>query len=327
MVNQRISLEEATRRTTNFFVERGCREEVALSVARALVGAEAIGLRGHGLSRLPSYATMLDKGKIDGQAVPTSTTSAPGVIVIDAASGFAYPAIDLAIDKLSDLCRRQGIAAAAIRHSSHSGAAGLHVERLAARGLVSLFFANTPAAIAPWGGRTAVFGTNPIAFGVPRRNGTPLIVDLSVSKVARGNILAAKQRGDKIPEGWALDIGGNPTCDPSAALEGTMLPMGDAKGSALALVVEILAGCLVGAHLAFEASSFLDGEGPPPGTGQLFFAMDPTAFGHSTFGERVEALVAAIESQQGARLPGSRRLLARKKSLEHGIEVPRELML
>src|SRR5690606_19350669 len=116
-----------------------------------------------------------------------------------------------------------------------------HVERLAERGLAGFAFGNSPAAIAPWGGKTGVFGTNPIAFAAPRKDGPPLVVDLSLSRVARGKIMVASQTGEPIPEGWALDADGRPTTDPKAALAGTMVPIGEAKGAALALVVEILA--------------------------------------------------------------------------------------
>ena len=167
------------------------------------------------------------------------------------------------------------MAAASIHRSHHCGAAGHPVERLAEAGLVAIMFVNTPSAIAPWGGSKAVFGTNPIAFACPLPGRAPLVIDLSLSKVARGNIMTAKQRGEKIPEGWALDAAGKPTTDPDAALAGTMVPMGDAKGTALALMVELLAAGLTGANFAAEASSYLDDKGPPPGTGQLIVAFDP----------------------------------------------------
>jgi (2R)-3-sulfolactate dehydrogenase (NADP+) len=178
-------------------------------------------------------------------------------------------------------------------------------------------FANTPAAIAPWGGAKAVFGTNPIAFACPLPGKPPIVVDLSLSKIARGNILAAKQKGEKIPRGWALDAQGEPTTDPDAALAGTMLPLGDAKGTPLILMVELLAAGLTGANFAAEASSFLDDKGPPPGTGQLIIAFDPAALGGSA--EHWARLIASIEAQAGTRLPGSRRLAARRKAGRDGL--------
>ena len=195
------------------------------------------------------------------------------------------------------------------------------------RGIVALIFANTPAAIAPWGGRKGVFGTNPIAFACPLPEGPPIVVDLSLSKVARGNILAAKQRGERIPEDWALDETGKPTSDPEAALKGTMLPLGDAKGTALALMVELLAAGLTGASYAADASSFLDDKGGPPGTGQLIVALDPAAFGGADAVARFGALAAMIEAQAGARLPGRRRLALREKARREGLPIADALLL
>jgi (2R)-3-sulfolactate dehydrogenase (NADP+) len=293
----------------------------ARSVARALVAAEVDGLKGHGLSRVPTYAAQAQAGKIDGFATPASARPRPGVLAVDAAHGFAFPALDLAVAELPALARSQGLAAAAIRRSHHAGAAGLPVERLAESGLVAMLFANTPAAIAPWGGSVGVFGTNPIAFACPLPEGGPVVVDLSISKVARGNILAAKQRGEAIPAGWALDRDGQPTTDADAALQGTMLPLGDAKGTALALMVELLAAGLTGANFATEASSFLDAEGPPPGTGQLILAFDPAAFGGEGALARFGRLAQAIEAQPGARLPGSRRHALRAAAARDGLTV------
>lgn len=296
-----------------------CRTDAdnAKSVARALVAAEAEGQKGHGLSRVPSYAAQAKVGKVDGFAKPVLEWRRPAAAVVDAGNGFAYPALDLSLAALPDAARANGIAAAGVNRSHHCGVAGHPVERLSEQGLVALMFANTPAAIAPWGGAKAVFGTNPIAFACPLPGKPPIVVDLSLSKVARGNILAAKQKGEKIPEGWALDAAGKPTTDASAALAGTMLPLGDAKGTALALMVELLAAGLTGANFASDASSFLNAEGPPPGTGQLLIAFDPQAFGGTL--DHFAALAGAIEAQPGARLPGARRLAAREKAAREGV--------
>jgi (2R)-3-sulfolactate dehydrogenase (NADP+) len=298
----------------------------ARCVARALVAAEADGLKGHGLSRVASYAAQARAGKVDGFARPTVARPRPATVAVDAACGFAFPAIEAALSALPEPARQHGIAAAAIRRSHHCGAAGHPVERLAEAGFVALMFANTPAAIAPWGGSQAVFGTNPIAFACPLPGRPPVVVDLSLSKVARGNIWAAQQKNDSIPDGWALDSAGRPTSDPTAALAGTMLPLGDAKGTALALMVELLAAGLTGANFAAEASSFLDAEGPPPGTGQLIVAFGVNAFGIGDATARFGALAAAVEQQPGARLPGTRRLAARAKARAEGIQIEERLV-
>jgi len=299
-------------------------EANAKSVARALVGAEAEGQKGHGLSRVPSYAAQAKAGKVDGFAKPSLAWRRPAAAVVDAKHGFAYPAIELALDALPNAARQHGIAAAAITRSHHCGVVGHPVERLAGEGLLALMFANTPGAIAPWGGAKAVFGTNPIAFGCPLPGKPPIVVDLSLSKVARGNILAAKQKGETIPGGWALDADGKPTTDPNAALAGTMLPLGDAKGTALALMVELLAAGLTNANFAADASSFLDAKGPPPGTGHLLIAFDPAAFGGTL--DHFAALAASIEAQPGARLPGARRLAAREKAKRDGVTMSKALL-
>jgi (2R)-3-sulfolactate dehydrogenase (NADP+) len=319
-----LSLAETTVWVAAAFERYGCSKDNAQSVARALVAAEADGLKGHGLSRVPTYLQMVRSGKIDGKARPSTTRPRHAVLAIDAACGFAYPAIDLAVSELPELASEHGIAVASIYRSNHCGAAGLPCEVLARSGLVVLLFANTPSAIAPWGGRQPVFGTNPIAFAAPLEGRHPAVVDIALSKVARGSIVAAKQRGEAIPEGWALDIEGNSTIDPAKALLGTMIPLGDAKGAALAFMVEILAACVPGANLAFEASSFLNGEGPPA-TGQLILAIDPVAFGHGRFTERMATLIAAIERQSGARLPGARRLANRARAERDGITIPPEI--
>lgn len=317
----RLSLAQAEEKVAALFVEAGASAANAASVAQALVMAEAEGLKGHGLSRVPTYLAMLRSGKIDGRAVPIARQPRPGVLAIDAAHGFAYPAIDLAVVELPDIARSQGVVAAPIRRSGHCGAAGLHVERLAEQGLVALLFANTPGAIAPWGGSKPVFGTNPIAFAAPLPGREPLVIDMALSKVARGPIVAAKQKGEAIPEGWALDAAGKPTTDAAAALAGTMLPLGEAKGATLAMMVEILAAALVGTHFAFQASSFLDDKGGPPDTGQLILAIDPASMGGNWFAERMRLLAHAIEEQPGTRLPGVRRLGLRARARAEGIEV------
>ncbi|MCA0316654.1 MAG: Ldh family oxidoreductase [Proteobacteria bacterium] len=322
----RVSLDVARSWVARIFTENGANAEAAASVAAALVRAESEGLKGHGLSRIPTYLVMLRSGKIDGRAVPTAKRVRAATLMVDAANGFAYPAVDLALKELPAIVAETGIAAAAIARSNHAGALGAHVEALADKGLIALFFANTPEAIAPAGGTKAVYGTNPIAFACPLPGRPAVVVDLALSTVARGNIVAAAQKGEPIPEGWALDIEGNPTTDAAKALKGTMVALGGPKGTALALMVEVLAAALTGAHLAFEASSFLDDKGPPPGTGQTILAIDPAGFGHGAFGERIAALAGAIEAQAGARLPGQRRLALRQKAAADGIVLPADLV-
>jgi len=300
--------------------------ENADCVARALVAAEIDGQKGHGFSRVAAYAAQARSGKVDGRATPQIARAGSALVAVDARNGFAFPAIAAAIDDLARLAPETGIAGAAIRRSHHCGQLGAHVEALAERGLAALMVANTPKAMAPWGGSQALFGTNPIAFAAPRKAAPPLVIDLSLSKVARGKVMAAAKAGQPIPEGWALDAAGRPTTDPAAALKGTMIPMGDAKGAALALIVEILAATLTGANHSNEASSFFDADGPPPGVGQLIVAFDTGCIPGAGFAERIETLLSAIEAQEDARLPGTRRLAAREAAARDGIAAPAHLL-
>ncbi len=291
-------------------------------VADALVAADADGLSSHGVARVPFYADQSASGKVDGHALPELRVVASACVRVDARDGFAFPAIRMGLDRAMELVADTGIAAVAISNSHHAGAGGYHVEHVARQGYVALGFSNTPSGMAPWGGSKGTFGTNPIAFACPRRDNLPLVIDLSLSKVARGKVMLAEKSGEAIPPEWALDEHGRPTTDPKAALAGTMVPIGDAKGAALALMVEILAAGLTGSHFAFQASSFFTAEGPPPRIGQFFILLNPTVCAGAGFGSSIEELVQEILSQQGTRLPGDRRLAQREKSLRDGVALP-----
>ncbi len=325
-MEQRLSVNDARALVCKALMANSVSEKNAISVATALVAAEVDGQSGHGFARVSAYAAQAKSGKVAGQATPTVEASGTAFLRIDAQSGFAFPAIDLAIEELQKLVQDTGIAAAAITKSHHCGQLGAHVERLATHGLIALMVGNAPHAMAPWGGNKALFGTNPIAFAAPRMEAEPLVIDLSLSKIARGKVMAAKKSGRSIPEGWALDADGKPTTDPDAALNGMMLPMGDAKGSALALMVEILAATLTGANYSYQATSFFDAEGAPPGVGQFIIAIDPNGRTNAMFLDRLEELFREIEAQDGARLPGISRFQARANAEKSGVLVPSHLM-
>jgi (2R)-3-sulfolactate dehydrogenase (NADP+) len=283
----------------------------AASTAKALIAAEMDGQLGHGLSRVGTYAAQLKSGKVSGHAQPEMVRTRPGAFAIDAKGGFAYPALDLAVILLSGAAKETGIAAATIFNSHHIGQAGRTVERLADQGLIALVASNTPQAMAFHGGRQPMLGTNPLAFAAPVRGRAPLVIDMALSLVARSKIVAAQKAGKEIPKDWATDARGLPTSDPAAALAGTLLPAGGAKGAALALMVEILCGAVAGAHFGWEASSFLDDRGGPPGVGQVLIALDPAAFSGPAYFERMAELLLTMAGEPGVRLPGDRRLASR----------------
>ncbi len=316
-----LSLEDGRRLIAAALQHAGVRSDCAASVARALVAAEAEGQTGHGFSRVADYVAQVRSGKLRGDAVPRLERVAPALVSIDAQNGFAYPALDIATEAASDMAREQGAGCVAIRRSHHCGALSVQVERVAQNGAVALMFANAPPAIAPWGATEPVFGTNPVAFACPSPDGPPFVADLSMSVVARGKIMGARKRGERIPAGWALDTRGEPTTDPEAALAGTMLPIGGAKGTVLAMIVEILAAAVTGANLSKDVSSFFDAEGPPPATGQLLLSIRPPDF--EAFSARMRALVETVLAAEGARLPGARRREALARAEAEGLSVPR----
>ncbi|WP_112606606.1 Ldh family oxidoreductase [Rhizobium sp. WW22] len=298
----------------------------ARSVAVALVAAEAAGQSGHGLRRVPAYAGQAKVGKVDGFAQPQLSRPSPAVLRIDAGNGYAYPALDLAVAELPAVAREQGIALAAISRSHHAGVMGLTVERFADQGLVALMVANAPASMAPWGGKTPVFGTNPIAFAAPLPGDEPVVIDLALSKVARGKVMAARQQGASIPADWAFDREGRPTTDAEEALAGTMVPAGDVKGAALAFMVEILAAGLTGANYAFEASSLFDDKGAPPALGHTIIAINPEATSAVDTALRLALLAGEITRDPNVRLPGRRGQSARRLALSEGIDVEDEVI-
>ena len=299
----------------------------AAVVAAALVRADADGIPSHGVARLPVFADQSKCSKVDGFAEPGLSETGAAAIRIDGKCGFAFPAIDLGLTRAIEMVEAAGVVAVAIGNSSHAGVLGHHVERLADHGLGAMAFVNTPAAISPWGGNRPLYGTDPIAFACPRPDAPPLVIDLSITKVARGKIKLAADRGEAIPEGWALDGDGNPTTDAGAAMQGgSLLPIGDAKGAALALMVELMGAAMTGSQYGYEASSFFDTEGGPPKTGQFFFVFKPERLGGDGVLARIEALMEAITDQPGTRIPGQRRLDNRAKAEADGVDIPDELL-
>ena len=304
------------------FRAAGADATTAACVTDALLLAELDGMPSHGYSRIPFYVAQAKTGKVNAQARPVVTHPLPALTVVDAACGYAFPAIQAGLDAAIPLAERYGIAYVGVRNSHHCGMLGHYVEAIAQKGFIGMAFSNSPAAMAPWGGNKASFGTNPIAFGCPQAGGDPIVVDMSLSKVARGKIMNAKQRGDaSIPEGWALDSDGKPTTDPEKALKGTMVPLGDAKGAALALMVEILSASLTGSHHAFEASSFFEAEGLAPAIGQSFLLIKPLAI-NPDFPTYLERLIHHIAEQPNTRLPGARRFALRAQRRTQEMELP-----
>ncbi len=291
-------------------------------MARATAAIEADGVTSHGLAYIPICCEHVRCGKVDGRAQPVLSRPAPAVIAVDAATGFAHPAIDLGFEALIPTARKLGVAVLAVRNSYNCGVLGYHTHRLAKEGLLAIGFTNAPASIAPVGGRRPVVGTNPFSLAVPdSEGGAAVLIDQSASVIAKSEIMKHVREGLPIPPEWALDPDGRPTTDPEIALKGSMAPSGGYKGVGVALMVEIMAAAMTGATLGVNASPFSGTKGGPPKTGQFFLAIDPGATSGGLFAERLSALVAEIRDQPGARAPGDGRKVARRRAERKGVTV------
>ena len=325
MADTILQLAEIEELATHALMGAGASEENARSVARSTVRAERDGVRSHGLLYVPIYAEHVRCGKVDGHAVPEVAQPKPALVRVNANSGFAHPAIDAGFETMVATARSQGVAVMNVFNSYNCGVLGHHAERIAEQGLLGLCFTNAPASIAPTGGRKPVIGTNPFALGVPGKDGPVFVMDQSASAIAKSEIMLRNREGEPIEEGWALDADGQPTTDAAAALKGSMVPAGGAKGFGAGLMVEVFAAALSGAVLGKDSSPFSGPVGGPPNTGQCFIAIDTDACSGGLFGDKIDALVEALTEQDGTRLPGSRRVNARSGTAD-GVSVSDDLL-
>ncbi len=322
-----VSLQHLESMIEDALITAGAGRAMASTTARALVAADAQGLPSHGSARVTQYVAHLKNGRANGKAVPRVVQQKPAACLIDAENGLAFPACALAIEEAVTRARTQGVGFAAVTNSHHFGVAAYHLSAAAEQSMVGLAFSNSPAAMPAWNGSRALFGTNPIAAVFPRKHAAPLVIDLSLSEVARGKVMVAAQQGKPIPLGWALDRAGKPTTDAKAALDGMMLPVGGVKGAMLALVVELLCTSLTGAHFGYEADSFFVDAGNQPRLGQAFLVIDPAALaGTNIYHSRVEALIEAMCADADVRLPGARRAQLAQRALTEGVEIPDALL-
>jgi (2R)-3-sulfolactate dehydrogenase (NADP+) len=322
-----ISLSSLITLAQDTLAAAGANPAMAETTAKALVFADAHGIATHGVSRVPSYALHLSSGRADGGAEPEIVQEKASALLVDARTGLAFPACELAITTAIEKAKQTGICIAGVTNSHHFGMAAYHLEPVAHAGLIGLAFSNSPSAITAWGGKRPLFGTNPIAAAFPREQAEPVVIDLSLSQVARGKVILAARDDKPIPDGWALDSEGRPTNDAKAALKGSMQAAGGVKGSMLALMVEVLCVALTGANFGYEADPLYDDTGNEPRLGQVFILIDPQALaGQQTYFNRLEDLIAAMLEDDGVRLPGARRHDLANTAQEQGITVPDSLL-
>ncbi|MBB5157659.1 Ldh family oxidoreductase [Saccharopolyspora phatthalungensis] len=298
---------ELRRQAADLLIGSGMQPEHAERCAQLLVLAEAWGIASHGLLRLPYYLERMAAGGCRPDAELKQISDQGAVVVYDGDTGLGHWQLWEAAVTAKTRCGHTGIAAVAVRNSSHCGALGAYVYPAVEAGMVSLVFSNGPAVMPPWGGHTPVLSTSPLAAGVPSRP-HPLVLDLATSAVARGKIAARARGGEPLEEGWAFDADGRPTTDAQAALHGMLAPLGGAKGYGLALLVEMLTAGLVGPTPAADMPDmFTHGHhARPQGIGHLVVTMTPEFF-DSEGADRFDRLARRI-ADAGGRLPGRQRV-------------------
>ncbi len=325
----RLALAAAHELALQALLANGVSAAQAAAIADNVTAAERDGCVSHGLFRLPGYIRSVQSLKVTRDAVPQVTDLAPAVVQVDGNNGFAPLALLMGQSRLVAKARHSGIAAMAVTRIFHFGALWVEVEALAQEGLVAFAFTQSSSAVAPAGATKPLFGTNPMAFAWPRAGRPPLVFDQASSVTARGELLLKLRDGSSIPEGWAVDERGDATTDAAAGLAGAQLPFGGYKGSSIALMVELLAGALIGEAFGFEAAAADNNDGGPTLGGELLIAIDPAHFSAQSNSEaqlaHAELLFGRILDLDGARLPSDRRYAARQVSTVDGVVIPSAL--
>ncbi len=293
--------------------------ENAGALARQTVLSEEVGQQSVGVAHVFDYIDGIAAGRIDGNAVPTISKPAPAMIHVDGNGGLPQTGFDLACGDLVAGARQFGLCVFLQKNTTLCGSLGTFALRVAEAGLVSFTATNGSPLLAGSGGTKPVFCTNPMAFSAPQTGGPPLLIDQSSSATAYVNIREAAKRGEAIPPGWAVDKEGNPTTDPKAALAGTLLAFGGARGANIALMVDVLAGGLTGANWSLDAPSFVEGD-QCPASGLFVLAIDPALI-DPEFPARMAAQIERLSHDYNVHIPGMSKAITRDRTAHDGIAV------
>lgn len=286
----------------------GCDEANAEAIATTVSTAERDGSESHGLFRIPGYIASLRSGKVNGKADPNAEMVTPAIIRMNGDEGYTPLAIERGIPLLADAAKTIGIAAMGITNTYHFAALWPETEAVAEHGLVGIACTAYKPTVAPYGAKKPLFGTNPLSFAWPRPGKTPLVYDMATSAKALGDVQIAARDGHEVPLGTGLDAEGNPTTDPGKiANGGVLLPFGGYKGSAIAMMVELLCAGMVGERFSFEAAKVDNNDGGPAGGGEFLLAMSPEIMAGPDWADHAEGFFAELERMEGVRLPGQRR--------------------
>ena len=307
MSTRDLSLDEIYSLAKNVMLANGCDTANAEALADIICRAERDGSHSHGLFRVPGYVKALRSGKVDGKAKPTIRHLTPAVIQVDGHGCFAPLAQAVGLPALTEATAKIGIAALSLVGVHHFAALWPETEYLADRGLVGIACTAYMPSVAPAGSNEALFGTNPLSFAWPRPGHNPVVYDMATASMAMGDVQIAARDGREVPLGTGLDANGQPTTDPAAIAKGVLLPFGGYKGSAIAMMVELLAAGMTGEQFSFEARDTDNKDGGPPRGGEMIIGMSPAIIAGDGWQDHVEGFVQKLSNIDGVRMPGARR--------------------
>ena len=303
-----LSLNEIYNLAFSSLTNNGCDDYNAEAVAGTVTNAERDGSVSHGLFRIPGYIASLKSKKVKGNARPSNTYLTQNVIRVDGDFGFAPTAIKVGLPSLVDITNSHGVGVLTITNTHHFAALWHETEALAEKNLIGIACTAYKPSVAPAGAKKPLFGTNPISFAWPRKNNTPVVYDMATSTMAMGEVQVAARDGHKVPYGTGLNKDGEKTDDPSQiANGGVLLTFGDYKGSAIAMMIELLAAGLVGDLFSFEAKEEDNNDGGPARGGEFIMALSPELIAGKNWNEHSEKFFNQMTSLDGVRLPGQRR--------------------
>ena len=296
MAEERIAPELLRRFGAGVLTSLDVPEDDAALVADSLVQADLWGHQSHGLLRLPWYVARLRSGAMTPRSEPVVLSDTGPLVALDGRHGIGQVLTDRARALAVERARRHGVGVVGVRDSNHFGTAMYFTRRAAAQGCVAVLTTNASPAMAPWGGREKVVGTNPWSIAAPAPGGRVVAVDIANTAVARGKIYLAKNRGEPIPETWALTADGAPTTDPAEGVLGVVLPMAGHKGYAISFLMDVLSGALTGSSVGTGVHGPYEPEARS-GAGHLFLALDPAAFGDEAgYAARVGQLIDEVKA-------------------------------
>ena len=308
MTTTSLSLQDIYDLAKKTLLDNGCDEENANILSDTLMRAERDGSHSHGLFRLPAYIAALKSKKVNGKARPEIKKISPSILKVLGNNAFAPMVLKVGLPELIKLAKETGVAVLAITNSHHMAALWPETEAVAEEGLVGFACTSYKPMVAPAGAKKALFGTNPISFAWPRPGKTPVVYDMATAAMAMGEVMVAARDGHKVPLGTGLNKDGKETTDPKEISKGgVLLPLAGYKGSAIAMMVELLAGALVGENFSYETAEKDNNDGGPPSGGEFILAISPEKIAGSNWDKHADQFFTKMKSMDGVRLPGERR--------------------